>query len=100
LTDQGNEKGHAGNANDRQEAGQWRIDRSVGQPRPPEAAERNTGIGELDHHPTARGGQRPGPQLGREMQGHPEQAEEERLEGDEDQHDPDAEHVDPADGHR
>ena len=91
-------KRHAGDPDQREEAGQRGVDRRVGEPHPAEAAERDPGVGELDAHPAAGRGQRPG-RCSREtrVRAVAEHAEEQRLEDDQQGRDPDPEDVQPAD---
>ena len=97
LSDQRDQEGDTGDANDRIEAGQRCVDRRERQLPPAEPAERDPSVRELDQRPAARRGQRPPPQHRHQVEGQTQQGEEERLERDQQHGDPDAEDVDPAD---
>ena len=87
----------AGDADQRQEAGQGRVHGRVREADPAEPAERDPGVEELDQRPAQGRRQRPPAQRRGQVEGEPQQPEEQRLEGDQQDGDPAAEHVDPAD---
>ncbi len=97
LRDQGDAERDAGDADQRQEAGQGRVHGRVREADPAEPAERDPGVEELEQGPAQRSRQRPPAQRRSQVEGEPEQAEEQGLEGDQQDRDPAAEDVDPAD---
>ena len=91
------QKRDAGDADQRQEAGQGGVHGRVREADPAEPAERDPGVEELDQRPAQGRRQRPPAQRRGQVQGEPQQPEEQGLEGDQQDGDPAAEHVDPAD---